>query len=617
MYYEMVRKFKKKPGNRSMSLKLPVDMTHAITQGMRANKRQILISLMTGIVSLLILCFIFVCFYFIYIIFSHASLRPFSIGHTEKFEDFMATGMNRLHANLKVYGGEPEFMNLFFPPASGNTSFQPHDLPDLYIMFMFHEALSTNNANELSSLIDFLPASAVSQYYIPDSRTTIGTYDTLKNNLLVFDAFRKSISNTVAEMKQTNSYYYSLPIRIAVFDIDMFVNDYFNAIVMAYDLRKSGRINSFVIFKIYMRDITNYVFYETIPNAWQNFMADVESSAESMKSFMSSETMASAVQDMPFVIAGIQENFTEHFGMTAFFGSFIHLAEAMLNLITSLLTAISNPVAFLRILIGIVVGLIIYILYIVLLAISPLFIVPAFIIESSFKLLITVIWTALFCVIAVVYLICWLGDIVTNGFVFSLMRCENLPSAWHTQAGYAKKNVYTREFLCCSPCGERYDPTSWLCRNIPTYVPGFCPQQLIYSKYMDGKDISGQFKHEFIPPTTYYSKHPDARKYIIGEIYDAKEVFETQCKTAMGSYDHITRDICALCEDRPDMVDVMTMCQFAYCNDRDKPSYCGGVSITRSVDEHTDLVNKILLILITSTMFLILFRMLHRSSIQA
>lgn len=523
----------------------------------------------TGIISLIVLCVLTMAAYYTYYIFmTYGSIRTFSIGHSEDLGSFMEYQVKKMHENLLILGDSKTISTFFYNQES---DYKPNNYPEIYIMFMFHHALQTGNTNELSALLDFFLASKVSRYYISGSKTTIGDFSYLSDTLKIFDEYREYVSQAInVHRDNTQS-------RIALLEMNLFLNYYFDDIVLGYDLRKSGRINSFSIFKVYMRDYTTFVFKETIPETWKNFSEKVKSTADYMIGYLSTDSVADYVRKLPFIISGVQESFAnriEYFGLGDFFRSIIQLAESLIQIALALMSAITNPIAFLRILMGMLVGVCMYILYVVLIALSPVFIVPAFVFEGSICTLVTIVWTAIYRCIAIVYLFLWIADIVTNGFVFSLLRCENLPNAWHTRSGFAYKNAYTRKVFCCSPCGERYDPKQFMCKNIPSYQPSFCPQQIIYSLYLKTKVgqaiVDNSTNRDFVPAIGYYAIHPVEKRMMLGQIYDDKKEFVIKCEKAMAPFKPLLREICLSTENHA----ILHFCRTAFCYQGCADSFC-------------------------------------------
>lgn len=580
----------------------------------------------SAVASILFLIFLIMGLFLVYSLFSSGYPRLFTIGHTEPLEKFMATGIKTLYDDcVKIQTGVSDArLDLFISTFFNNVgdSFKPADLPDLYIMFMFNEAIKESNANELASLVNFFEAHLVSDYYIPNSTTTIGTFDKLKNHMIIFTDFQAYIAEYTEILKASEGDFVH---RFLVFNVNMFLNTYIKDITLAYDLRKSGRINSFVIFKLYMKDYITFVFHETIPSTWESFMSEVRLYADEIQKYVGSDSVREFVESIPWTISGLQENFEveterrEYFGIGDFFKSVIQLFTSLFELVKMIATAVANPIAVFRIIIGVIVGLILYILYVLVMALSFLFVVPAFIYIASFKLLITMIWVALFAIIALVYVVLWLGDICTNGYVFSLLRCENLPSAWYTHPGFAKSNTHSRKLLCCNTCGERYAPTSWMCQRMKPYIPSFCPQQLIYNAFTYKASVKDQAKYDFTPSTHYYSKKKSDRKGLLGEIYDDQVVFHDECQKSMKSYNHIIRDICDFYAANPDTSEsdvVMKMCRNAYCSGDEltEPSYCKVAQVSAPNSGEIDVSKRIISIIIMFLLLLVLFGIVYKAT---
>jgi hypothetical protein len=381
----------------------------------------------------------------------------------------------------------------------------------------------------------------------------------------------------------------NIHVELARKHLSLLTYRYAKQIEHMYDLRKSGGLGNFIVYNIYMSEYVQFVFNEQIPNTWNNFFPRVKATGNMYWNVVTSEPVANYMANIPLLLAGIDgftndfspnhikqrtkndqnrkslynvlpmnddEDVIEHFeigGLGNLIKSLMMLIPNLLKIVMAFLELLSNPFKIVQLVIGLVLGVIIYIIYLVLAIIGPLFYIPAFFWILTFSLISTVAWLALFIALAIIYFILWILDWATNGFIFSLLRCETLPNAWHEIPGYIFDNFYNRGFLCSHPCRKNYLPAGFFCKRSNDLQPPYCPHQLIMNTF-NLHAFNGKGSHNSLNDTnlfhTYkanidYIKGDDKRKQeILSDFHDEHRKFSKKCDESMAQYNFLTSHIC-------------------------------------------------------------------------
>jgi hypothetical protein len=609
----------------------------------------------------IIFLFAVVC-YIGYLLFTKMYPRPFALGHTEPFEAYMQLYITQWIKTLYLFRDadsaaiaqhpqlseakmacttfldamvnyEKQYQALKKKTVSADDKgpsdikqFTLKDIPHIYFLFIFYSHLSDDKPRTKGQILlmkRFAPFDKIENFYENGSETVVENITPLKELHNSYLAFKKAIRKVAASVRAdfqnietiTNPTTHNLLSK--VYQLDLMHNVYLKKgrdnIVKSYNLRKTGGLGNFVIYEIYMSDYVQYVFKDTIPRIWNNYLKDMIQSATFMQEWMASEKVSSFVANIPFKIAGEGfedapeevaramrgdgEDTEEHF-----IGALIAIAKVFMMLpkiILAIINAIANPMMVIKLLMGLIIGLFVYIMYMLLLVLSFLFFIPAFFVVTFGRIGQTILWTALFVLIAVVYLVLYILDTVTGGAVFTLLRCENLPSAWHLNPNYARGSHYKRTFMCSGPCAKRFAPVDSFCVRTKDFEPSYCPQQLIYSAYeeyqklLDEKPLSMNFK----PDVSYFVKMNAEEKHALWrEIHQARIDFTKTCDAVYGvrnrkidarvnadkpdyddfDYSAMTRQICNYYANNQEFklnypelyTKIMTLCK--YCNCKDK-----------------------------------------------
>lgn len=556
----------------------------------------------------------------------HSYPRSFWIGHSENLKKYMEDHVRLLvkclHDLRYSSTGElstiiNDLFRLGCVPDKDLSTYSPRDAPFMYLPYMFRRALIGSkepNKGELSLYSRLMGSDTLTLY-----GNEISVYEEDSDNGQVKDSVIKEIRERVivfAELehymgklmcsykgsgeyddvkrKCTKAYKWcsrreSLPDALSDPKAEMsrmtlllLVHEYAPVLERMYDLRKSGGLGNFVIYNIYMSQYITFIFHEKIPDIWDNFLDDVKKTGESFLRVAGSAKVSSFMSSLPLKLIGQIDSFEdidddsekEGFFTSGFgnmFKGLLKLIPNLLKILLALVQVITNPLKIIQYILAMVLGLLLYILYMILITLSPLFYVPAFFWILSFKVIMTILWVALFVSLGLFYFILWILNQGTGGVVFDMLRCENLPDAWHKTASYVFGNRYVRNLFCKSPCSAGWLPGGCLCTKSPKFQPPLCPQQLVMTRFLEhalgrpprsGADAYFEFK----PDTAYLNASQDQRKKMVRDFVDNEFNFSQKCASGTSIYDFITR---FACENARELgikdPEFMKACKHCYC----------------------------------------------------
>ena len=616
-------------------------------------------------VLILVGIMLLVC-YVIYLIYTYAYPRLGIIGHTSPFEAYMDTHITDMFSTLGRLQSEDkcpfqkeitDFLTAIdIEPNKPELSIDLY--PDPYFIFAFYDDLTkiadcNCNYNRLSLMTIFVNYDnpKISRYFEKGSGQTIDTkkIQNLVNAFKTFVILQNVVKNAVKPYIKNTTYESDLGTaryKIELFTLNLLINEYLNDIKKSYTFRKSGGIANFTIYEIFMEDYIHYVFIETIPNIWKNFFKDLVDDATQFSHWFTGRNAQTWVMKLPLKIAGmdhfVQDPQIEHFGFPNPFAPLIAIGKvftSLLGVAKGLGMIVANPLNFLKLLIGLILGFIIFAIYTLLCVVVFLIAYPvAFCFMIPYKMYITVYWTSMFLTMSIVYTVLWILDFATGGLIMRMMRCENLPDAWYNQPGFAKDNKYQRVFLCQTPCRNRYTPSGGLCEKMNQSEPSFCPQQTLYQTYRDQTFALMQtpLTYAYKPGMKYYSMSKDDRKDVWDDMYSGYSDFSKQCGKGMQQYDHISKAVCNYYmfdeeykkTNPTNFEKIKNVCKNAYCDmfvDEGKsPSvpYCVGDPEEDSTDEIAaarqafDPITAILILCLILVISIIIFNIIYKNSSQ-
>lgn len=352
---------------------------------------------------------------------------------------------------------------------------------------------------------------------------------------------------------------------MAVYELDLMLNYYLYDIRLGYETRKSGYRLNFVIWTYYWWPYAQWLYEIKIKKQiWEKFPQKFK---KQMVDFMSWwVTIPEKLSDLPMTLAG--ENFqpsqddrfpilnalsqflrvtnsnnkkpdvVEHFGFLKgllsigkFFTSILDVAKAMAN-------AITNPIKFLTMLIGFVIGIVCMMIYTILNFIADLVIAPiiAWIMVFLPSMFITLWYSLKLLPTTFIYAILWVLDMLLGGIIMAILRCENIPDKWYKYSAYAYGNYYRRMVMCGYKCAKRYEPIDFflpitLCKRIESIKPDFCPQQNLF-KIFKGVSISepAHFREFEASPKIAFMKDRERQSYL-EDVERIRDDFNGACRS--------------------------------------------------------------------------------------
>lgn len=263
----------------------------------------------------------------------------------------------------------------------------------------------------------------------------------------------------------------------------------------------------------------------------------------------------------------------------SFFGSVIGFIKNVLKLIALIFKVIFNPTKYFSVLLLYVIGLAIYVAYLISLPFAMVLApVLTYLVIIAFDLLRIAGWIALFAVMIVPVIVIWILDIVLRGRLMALARCENLPDSWIWRPGYALNNKYQRNVLCSYPCSSnRFAPQGVLwASSLPPDEPGYCAHQLIVAAAEQGRipDDAGPIVMKFTPGINFWKlgdkdKENIARDFVkrkhkyLATCYKTFKEAETMSKVA----ENVCKNLAVFFDPTSDTyVKVRSLCDEVFCN---------------------------------------------------
>ena len=312
---------------------------------------------------------------------------------------------------------------------------------------------------------------------------------------------------------------------------------------------------------------------------------------------------------------GDEEEVTETFGLVDLISSIVLFMKNITYVGTAIAKfAVSFPVdpfgtiiGILTLFLGTIFGLILNLIYAILTGTQVIYI--AFIMLSIqwsllFAWAVTIFYFILSIVLLAPYIILFLLDLVTDGTVLRLMRCENLPDTWMTEKNFAYGNMFQRSIIYLGlvqrPCKQRFRPANLcMCVRNDDLIPDYCPQQQIYRTFKNVASGQGpQVYEKFHPPSGFMRHSPKLRVQLIMQAHRDKMKWNGVCNTSLSPYDFINRHICtnpravaALGQNNsPATTEFLeSVCRDAYCNSRETK----GSTFCKRIDSIETQVNSV------------------------
>jgi hypothetical protein len=410
-------------------------------------------------------------------------------------------------------------------------------------------------------------------------------------------------------------------VATAVHMLQLLLNDYHDDILFSYATRKSGM--PLAIWTLYFWPYVKDIFTHRIPDIWKKAPADYVNACEDFMvlwerlgvllsqipcymaindpveraakcgggggggdgdSFVGGGRPAPAASAGAAGAAGaagggtrdVVERFSLGGVFTAIGKFFINMMVVFVAVGTFFGDFASDPfgsiVGLIALVLGCIVGLVLMLTY-MLSTVLFLFIFPmsSYATALSFggAFMFTLFQLAVVCSILLPYAVLWIIDMITNGAVVRLMRCESLPNAWAEQPSWAHGNTWVRfGLLCLYPCARRYHSSDehtacMLCERLDGGVPDLCPQQLIFQLFSggggQGTPATPWNMARFKPGPQFTQQTVDMRKELLSAAFEAKNKHMGACYAGdtrltsgglrkLPDMDYINRHVCACCE---------------------------------------------------------------------
>jgi len=390
-----------------------------------------------------------------------------------------------------------------------------------------------------------------------------------------------------AALKETRQIFNGI---MSVYELDLMLNYYLYDIKLGYETRKSGFKLNFVVLRYFLWPYIQWTFVVKIyTQIWGTFGTRF---VQKLKTEFGStiewwNTIPAMLTKLPQSFAGGEgfeshtdpkykyfalvdkifgkKDTVEHFGFLKGLISIGEFFKGILDAVTSLMFAITNPIKFLMMLIGFVMSIILIIAYSILTVFFVQYILGAvwtLIVVIIPAIFMTTLYAVLIVPIGAWFIIVWLLDLITGGLMMALYRCENNPDKWYKYPAYANGNSYQRVLFCTYRCAENYEPWSFLgilnfCSRIPKMKPAYCPQQNIFKLYKGETLKSPSHYKDFEVNLETANMTTSQREAYLTKIKYARVEFSETCKycfendalfggllVKMVSYNHISKFLC-------------------------------------------------------------------------
>jgi hypothetical protein len=585
----------------------------------------ILIPLAKNVKAILFLCFIIAIVVVIILMFVYGYPRIFALGHTESgFDDFVEEYIKTIADYFgQLADSHPpikDFLDTFqkeFGYSLIGADLSRNESIEIHVFFMFYFDIESKKS--VSPAYEVLKADLrnpglekLQSMYNPSSSATID----MKNEYIekfinvkkTFDIARVYIATkTKDETKGTKE---GVLFKI----LTLMLYKYFDGsnsstidhgnLKRMFLMRKTGGFANFSILKLYLEDYFQYVFFEKIKkDIWGSFVEDLKSLADRTLKAITADFVLQWFLNLPGNLAGTNENFqVEKFKtdyrelfsnpyskdtVEPFIDSLIKIAKTFVSLfeiVISVVNVISDPIKFIKFLIGSVIAIILYIIYFILVNLQ-IAVAIAYIWLVTSNVLQTIFWTLLFLIFAIFYSLLCIIDLPLGGFIMRSLRCENLPDAWAKVANWHKGNNFSRTFFCSRRCSKSFYPSKlWpMCMKQSKDEPTFAPQQIIFNTFKNSEYISKVQKafYSHTPNHNYYlNMTQDQKKNMWNEIYKNKQSYTNDCRYAYVDYDSITISMCEYFYENKDSLsdetqkEIGSLCKSTYCKNEGDYNFC-------------------------------------------
>jgi len=634
------------------------------------------IDLFFNLFKLVLLFILFGLVYGVYYIIYYAYPRIFTLGHTESgFDDYMVNYYTELIGRMQKLEKQipscKAFLDIYKKKFGQDlrcidTDFTINGSLHLHLLIMFYKDIDKQDEKTFGHAFDILnnqlvqtTSKVLQDMYTSDKPPYINiSKDT-------WDKFT-SVKGALANVKADVTNYKSNVKKVDAMLLSVMLNNYFDGthlskpthdhIQRMYDLRKIGGFANFQLLKIYVGDYFDYIFKQKIPiDIWGNFKEEMTTLADKVLTAITADSVLNWFLTLPSKLAGTEsfenpivaqklEDFKETFIANSPYGkdvrepfvdSLIKIAKtfvSMFQVLISIVNIISDPVAFIKFLIGSIIAIILYIIYFILVNIQ-IAVAIAYVYIILMYVSLTVFWALLCLVFVIFYAILSIMDLPLGGFIMRSLRCENLPDAWTRNSNWHKGNMFTRTFFCSRSCRKGFYPYELapLCVKQPDDQPIWAPHQVIYNAFMNNEYIStvrDKILYNHTPDYKYYTTMTeDKKRDLWKKVYSDRATYNTECvkgsggKTGFRDYDPLIREMCVdfykdTDLDKDSKQTIIGLCQnlyctedndFAFCQDQNKSDLLGNAAPPK------DLIKIIIISSIIIVILVILFAYLLKT----
>ena len=630
-----------------------------------------LIEFASSVKSLLYIVFITVLGVAIYYCIFLGYPRIFTPGHTESgFDDFMEDYVNTIvrYANdtqndntSTIQAASQTFLSTYSDTFKYDlTTLAPITMDNaihIFIVLMFYDDIAKGNQQPVGLAYNIMSNNskvgknglqALKALYDPKSKVyqefNSQSWENLQACHTAFEAFRSAVGGARSTATSSSTSIDGNTATIDLIYLDTYLNKYFDQghdnVKRMYLMRQIGGFPNFTLFKLYMSDYIQYIFIEKIKDQlWAPFKTDFTSAIDKVNNFLTSDSVMNWFTNLPNMIANGGNkgsdnfvNYTEHFkGLIKnpyaddkqenFIQYLIQIAKTFVSLfqvVISIVNVISDPLAFIKYLFGIVIAIVLFITYVILIALQIGTAIAA-IWVISVKIALTVVWVTLFLIFAIIYGVLTVLDMPLGGLIMRNLRCENLPDAWSRVSNWHKGNKFSRTFFCSRQCRDNFYPSdlSPLCVKQKLDEPALAPQQILYNVYKN-KTFIDKMQSKFIygrsPDMNYFVKMSEVeKKDMWSSVYDAQLQYSSDVETGYEDFDDLGKQICVnfYLNPLPTLTSqnkVITLCQTAYCDGGTTAfNFCANTESQVEADEPPpkDIVKMIVFALLVLTVLCI------------
>tara|TARA_B100000900_G_scaffold254224_1_gene216603 strand:- start:117 stop:3767 length:3651 start_codon:yes stop_codon:yes gene_type:complete len=272
----------------------------------------------------------------------------------------------------------------------------------------------------------------------------------------------------------------------------------------------------------------------------------------------------------------------------------------------------------------------------ILMFIAAIFLFVLFLcISSIFIIIIIVIYIVSVIISLLDYLVYMSSPSIKNRFLVSkflykyLISCENSPHAWYKNSRYDLENKTSREFFCKKQClpGYKLSEDKSSCEAIPSYIPYYCPQSLLFRYFREdtiyGKNKILDFDISNYPLLVLKSNYE--QKDFINKLKKDKSNYYNSCQNSDSdyykNYNVIGKNVCAYgnskkYESENETADIhnkiSNICKQTYCENGNYENFCykyeeDNITLENiiNINDSNKLTKNIKIILLTFTLSVI------------